>query len=59
MDIDLARTFLEVVACGNFVGAAEQLNVTQSTVSMRIRSLEQQLGRSLFERSKAGASLTG
>jgi DNA-binding transcriptional LysR family regulator len=58
MDIDLARTFLEVVAAGNFVGAAERLHVTQSTVSMRIRSLEQQLGRTLFERSKAGASLT-
>ena len=45
MDIGLARTFLEIVAAGNFVGAARRLNVTQSTISMRARSLEEQLGR--------------
>lgn len=58
MDVALARTFLEVVATGSFVAAAEALNVTQSTVSARIKSLEDQLGRRLFERSKAGAALT-
>jgi len=58
MDIALARTFIEVVMAGNFVAAATRLNVTQSTVSMRIRSLEKQLGRRLFVRSKAGAALT-
>lgn len=58
MDIDLARTFLEVVATGNFVGAAERLHVTQSTVSTRVRSLEEQLGCRLFLRGKGGASLT-
>lgn len=58
MDIDLARTFLAVVETGSFVEAAERVHVTQSTVSMRIRSLEEQLGKALFERSKAGASLT-
>lgn len=58
MDIELARTFLEIVATGSFVRAAERLNVGQTTVSARIRSLEQQLGRPLFVRNKAGASLT-
>jgi DNA-binding transcriptional LysR family regulator len=56
--IDLARTFLEVVAAGSFVGAAESLHVTQSTVSARIRTLEDQLGYTLFVRNKAGAVLT-
>jgi DNA-binding transcriptional LysR family regulator len=40
------------------VKAAERLNITQSTASMRIKSLEDSLGRPLFTRSKAGAQLT-
>lgn len=58
MDTELARTFLSVVAAGNFVKAAERLFVTQSTVSARIQSLEQQLGCQLFVRNKAGTTLT-
>ncbi|MDY0884792.1 LysR family transcriptional regulator [Dongia soli] len=58
MDINLARTFLEVVSTGSFVTAAERLNLTQTAVSARIRSLEEQLGRRLFIRNKAGARLT-
>ena len=58
MDTELARTFLTVVAAGNFVGAAERLHVTQSTVSARVHTLEEQLGCSLFIRNKAGARLT-
>jgi DNA-binding transcriptional LysR family regulator len=58
MDTELARTFLTVVAAGNFVSAAERLHVTQSTVSARIRALEDQLGCTLFVRNKAGTTLT-
>ncbi len=58
MNIDLARTFLEIVETGNFNRAAERLSVTQSTVSMRIKALEDELGRPLFVRSKAGTELT-
>ncbi len=58
MDIEFARTFLAVVAAGNFVGAAQRLHVTQSTVSMRIQALESRLGASLFERGRGGAHLT-
>jgi DNA-binding transcriptional LysR family regulator len=58
MDIELARTFLAIVAAGSFVRAAERLNVSQTAVSARIRSLEEQLRRPLFVRNKAGASLT-
>lgn len=58
LDIELARTFLEVVSTGSFVAAAERLNVTQSTVSTRIRTMEHQLGQPLFFRGKAGATLT-
>lgn len=58
MDITLARTFLEIVTCGNFIRAAERLHVTQTAVSVRIRTLEELLGRKLFVRNKAGATLT-
>ena len=58
MDVELARTFLEIVATRSFVRAAEHLNVSQTTVSARIRSLEERLGRPLFFRNKNGATLT-
>lgn len=58
MDIELAKTFLEIVSTGSFIRAAERLNVGQTTVSARIRTLEAQLGRTLFVRNKSGASLT-
>ena len=58
MNIDLARTFLEVLDAGNLNRAAERLNVTQSTVTMRINSLEEQLGQRLLVRSKSGVGLT-
>lgn len=58
MDIDRARTFLEIVHCGSFLGAADRLHVTQTTVSARIRTLEEELGRRLFVRNRNGARLT-
>src|SRR4029079_285540 len=58
MDIELARTFLEIASTGSFIKAADRLHVAQTTVSARVRLLEQQLGRPLFVRNKAGASLT-
>ncbi len=58
MDINLARTFLTVAETGSFIDTARRMHVTQSTVSARIRGLEDLLGRPLFERSKSGAELT-
>ena len=58
LDIELARTFLEIVRARSFVRAAEQLNLSQTAVSARVRALEEQLGRPLFVRNKNGASLT-
>lgn len=58
MDTEFARTFLAVVAAGNFVGAAERLHITQSTVSARIQALERQLGVVLLRRGRGGAELT-
>jgi DNA-binding transcriptional LysR family regulator len=58
LDITTARTFLEIVKTGSFVRAAGNLHITQTAVSARIRSLEQQLDRKVFIRNKAGARLT-
>lgn len=58
MNIDHMRAFLEVAATGSFQGAGERLNVTQSTVSARIRVLEDRLDRQLFQRKRTGAELT-
>ncbi|ROT97950.1 LysR family transcriptional regulator [Marinobacter sp. R17] len=58
MDTELARTFLVVAETGSFVKAADRLNISQTTVTARIRSLETQLGQALFERGRHGASLT-
>ena len=58
MDINLARTFLEIVETRSFQRAAERLHVTQTSVSARVRTLEELLGRPLFVRNKAGAVLT-
>ena len=39
MDVELARTFLEIVTSGSFARAAERLNVGQTTV-VRASNLE-------------------
>ncbi|WP_417317802.1 LysR family transcriptional regulator [Emcibacter sp.] len=58
MDITLVKTFLEVVASDSFAAAADKLYVSQSAVSLRVKSLEEQLGRKVFVRSKTGIKLT-
>jgi DNA-binding transcriptional LysR family regulator len=58
VDINLARTFLEIVSTRNFAKAAERLHVTQTAVSARVHALEDLLGRRLFVRNKSGATLT-
>jgi len=55
MDMNQVKTFLAVVANGSFLEAATRLHVTQSTVSSRIKGLEEYLGASLFTRNRSGA----
>jgi DNA-binding transcriptional LysR family regulator len=58
MDLELARTFLEIARTGSFLAAAERLHVTQTAVTARVQSLEAQLQCRLFVRNRAGARLT-
>jgi LysR family transcriptional regulator, flagellar master operon regulator len=58
MNIEHIRSFLEVTATGSFQLAADQLHVTQSTVSARIKALEDRLRQPLFHRKRNGVVLT-
>ena len=58
MNLVNLETFLKVVEAGSLVRASEALNVTQSTVTARMKSLEDELGQTLLVRNKSGASLT-
>jgi DNA-binding transcriptional LysR family regulator len=58
MDLELLRTFLELNRTRHFGRTAEALFLTQAAVSSRLKSLEAQLGVTLFERSRREMRLT-
>jgi DNA-binding transcriptional LysR family regulator len=58
MQWDDLRIFLAVARDGSISGAAKRINVQHSTVSRRIKVLEQQLGTRLIERKASGYELT-
>jgi len=58
MEFQLLRSFVAVAECGGFHRAAEQLNLTQSTVSQQIKRLELETKRSLFRRTTRSVVLT-
>lgn len=59
MNLNELRTFLAIVETGSLARAAGRLNVTQSTVTARLQSLEAELGQRLLNRHKSGVTLTG
>lgn len=58
MEIRQLEYFLTVKNAGSFTRAAEHLYVSQPAVTSAIRSLESELGITLFDRSQGKASLT-
>lgn len=58
MDTELLKTFMEVSRTRHFGRAAENLYLTQSAVSFRIRQLEGLLGVELFSRQRNNIQLT-
>lgn len=58
MHIGTLQTFLAVVETGNLNKAAERLNISQSSVTARLDTLEERLGQPLLVRSRTGAQLT-
>lgn len=49
-ELDLLRALVTVADCGSFTTAALRLNSTQSTVSQKVRRLEELAGHRLLER---------
>lgn len=58
MDIELLKTFLEVSRMRHFGHAANNLFLTQSAVSARIKQLEEHVGAPLFHRERKNIRLT-
>ncbi len=58
MNWDDLRVFLAVARSGSVSGAGHQLGVQHSTVSRRLRGMEERLGVRLVERSRSGYGLT-
>ncbi len=58
MNIQKYMAFVKAVEYGSFTRAAEALNYTQSGISRMINDLELEWDVSLFERGRAGISLT-
>lgn len=58
MTIRALRYLIALADCLNFTRAAERCSVTQSTLSIQLRKLEEYLGVRLFERDRAHVALT-
>ena len=58
MTIQQCRYVLEIAKSGSFSKAAKQLFVAQSSLSVSVRTLEQELGIQIFDRTGNGATLT-
>jgi len=58
MEIRQIQYFLSIVETGSFSNAAEELYISQSSLSKQIIALEEELGVQLFDRSKRKIFLT-
>lgn len=58
MSIRALRYLIALADCLNFTRAAERCSVTQPTLSIQLRKLEEYLGVMLFERDRAHVALT-
>ena len=58
LDLDLVRTFAAIVQSGSFTRAAEAMRRQQSTISLQVKRLEDQIGRKLLDRNPHAVKLT-
>ena len=58
LDLTLLQTFAAVVDAGGFTAAGQRLSYSQSTVSMQMRRLEEQVGKELVRRVGRRVELT-
>ncbi len=58
MNLDLLRSFFAICEFGSLSKAAEQLHVSQSTLTRQMQTLEAEIGGQLLERGHRGVALT-
>ena len=58
INLELYKMFYVVAKNGNMTKASEELHISQPAISQSIKKLEEQLGGTLFLRSKKGMELT-
>lgn len=58
LNLILVRTFVTIAETGSFIEAARRLNLAQSTVSLQLQRLENDLGTMLVRRSHSRCDLT-
>ncbi|MCI1986602.1 MAG: LysR family transcriptional regulator [Lactobacillus sp.] len=58
MELRLLEYFLAIEAAGSISQAADQLHITQPTLSRQLKGLEAELGAPLFTRTHRGLALT-
>jgi LysR family transcriptional regulator, transcription activator of glutamate synthase operon len=58
MEIRQIQYFLAIAEKGSFSSAADDLNISQSSLSKQVKALEKELGVRLFDRSKRQITLT-
>jgi len=58
LNLDLLRCFVQVAERGGFTAAAPALGLTQSAISLKIRRLEELLGKRMLERTSRSVALT-
>ncbi len=58
LDLDLLRCFITVADNGGFTAAASTLGLTQSAVSLKVKRLEELVGRRVFTRTSRSLDVT-
>src|ERR1700722_13827118 len=58
LDIVQLRYFQAIARCGSFTAAARSLKVSQPTLTVAVKNLEESLRPTLFHRSREGVKLT-
>jgi len=58
MDFEQLKTFVSLANSKNFTRTAEEMNVVQSTITARIKLLEEEIGETLFIRRTRNVEIT-
>ncbi len=58
MELRVLKYFVEIAREGNMTRAADNIHITQPTLSKQIKDLENELGKKLFKRESSGLTLT-